>query len=103
MNEIGGIVAGEAGKTNALTKPIWVQTAQKSWARPVGTFCAGDGGGPAEPSDASAEIANAAEMMLTLPEWMWPNVNANWQASEKIASQATLPLFDLNRLMGSGP
>jgi hypothetical protein len=78
-----------------------LQTAQKSWARPVGIFCAGEGGAPAEPSDASAEIADAAEMML--PEWMWPNVNTNWQASAKIASQATPPPFDLNHLMGRGP
>jgi hypothetical protein len=80
-----------------------LQTAQKSWARLVGIFWTGDGGGSAEPSDASAEIANAAEMMLTLPGWMCPNVNTNWQASAKIASQATLPLFDLNHLMGQGP
>ena len=103
MNEIGGMVAGETGKTNALAKPILLQTAQKSWARPVGTFCAGEGGASAEPSDASAEIDNASEMAPTLPEWMWPNVNTNWQASAKIASQATRPPFDLNHLSALGP
>jgi hypothetical protein len=35
---------------------------------------------------------------------MWPNVNTNWQASAKIASQATPPPFDLNHLMSrEGP
>src|SRR5271170_2512449 len=34
---------------------------------------------------------------------MWPNVSTNWQASAKIASQATPPPFDLNHLMGRGP
>jgi hypothetical protein len=76
-----------------------LQTAQKSWARPVGTFCAGEGRAPVEPT----EIADAAEMTPTLPEWMWPNVNSNWQASAKIASQATPPPFDLNHLMPLGP
>jgi hypothetical protein len=49
--------------------------AQKS--NPVGIFCAGEDGAPAEPSDPSAVLANAAEMLPMLPVWMWPNVNTN--------------------------
>jgi len=68
MNEIGGIAAGETGKTSVLANLILLQTAQKSWARPVGVFWAGEEGAPAEPLAASPEIANAAEMTLTLPK-----------------------------------
>jgi len=56
------MAVGAVGNTSVLATAIWLQTAQKSWASPVGG--AGDGSASAAPF---AEIASALEMALTLP------------------------------------
>jgi hypothetical protein len=80
-----------------------LQTAQKSWARPVGIFCTGEGGAPADPSDASAEIANAAEMTLALPVDVAERQYELGGQRKKRQPGKTPPPFDRNHLMGRGP
>jgi len=58
------MAVGAAGSTSMLARARWLQTAQKSWASPVGAGGAGDGSASAAPF---AEIASALEMALTLP------------------------------------
>jgi hypothetical protein len=60
--DVGEMGAGETGNTSVFAKLMLLQTAQKSWARRVGVFGAGEDGAPVEPSVEPADAVSAAEM-----------------------------------------